>query len=46
MKVWGAWLAQSDQHATLDLGVLSLSPTSGAEVTEKIKRSLDKGKEK
>ena len=28
-----AWLTQSVQHVTLDLGVLSLSPMLGAEIT-------------
>lgn len=28
---WGARLAQSVEHMTLDLGVVSLSPTVGAE---------------
>ena len=27
------WLAQSVEHATLDLGVVSLSPTLGVELT-------------
>ena len=30
--LWGAWLAQSKEHVTLDLGVLSLSPMLGAEI--------------
>lgn len=30
---WGAQLAQSVEHATLDLGVLSLSPTLCVEIT-------------
>lgn len=29
----GAWLAQSVEHETLDLGVVSSSPTLGAEMT-------------
>ena len=28
------WLAQSEKHATLDLGVVSSSPTLGVEVTK------------
>ena len=28
----GAWLVQWDERATLDLGVLSLSPTLGVEI--------------
>lgn len=34
---WGgrAWLAQSVEHATLDLGVLSLSAMWGIEITYK-----------
>ena len=33
LQVWleGAWLARSEKHATLDLGVVSSSPTSGVE---------------
>jgi len=30
---WGAWLAQSVERATLDLGVVGSSPTLGAERT-------------
>ena len=30
---WGAWLAQSVERATLDLRVVSLSPTLGEEIT-------------
>ena len=29
----GAWLAQSEEHMTLDLGVVSSSPTLGIEIT-------------
>ena len=29
----GTWLAQSVEHATLDLGVVTLSPTFGVEIT-------------
>jgi len=32
-KVSGAWLAQSEEHVTLDLGMVSLSPKSGVEIT-------------
>jgi len=32
-----AWLAQSVEHATLDLGVMSSSPTLGTELTLKKK---------
>ena len=28
---WGAWLAQSVEHATLDLRIVSLSPMLGVE---------------
>ena len=31
--LWGTWLAQSVEHATLDLGILSLSPMLGVEIT-------------
>ena len=31
--VQGTWLAQSVEHATLDLGVVSASPTLGVEIT-------------
>ena len=29
----GAWLAQLVEHATVDLGVMSSSPTLGVEIT-------------
>jgi len=29
----GAWLAQWEEHATLDLGLMSSSPTMGVEIT-------------
>ena len=32
-QVGGAWLAQSVEHATLDLGVMSLSPVLGIDLT-------------
>ena len=32
----GSWLAQSEEHATLDLGVVSSSPTLGIDVTKKM----------
>ena len=32
-KCQGAWLAQLVEHVTLDLGVVSLSPTLGVEIT-------------
>ena len=35
----GTWLAQSEEHGTLDLGVVSLSPTSGVEITKKKKNT-------
>ena len=31
---WGRWLAQLEGHVTLDLGVVSSSPMSDAEITE------------
>ena len=31
--LWGAWLALLAEHVTLDLGVVSLSPTLGVEIT-------------
>ena len=34
-KVWGAWLAHSLEHATLDLRILTLGPTLGIELTLK-----------
>lgn len=34
-RLRGAWLAQSVEHATLDLGVMSLSPTLGVDITKK-----------
>ena len=36
MFLRGSWLAQSVEHVTLDLGVMSLSPTSGVDITKKI----------
>ena len=30
---WGAWLAQLEEHATLDLRVMSSSPTLDVEIT-------------
>ena len=32
-REWGGWLAQSVEHVTLDVGVISLSPTLGVEFT-------------
>ena len=34
-KSWGVWLAQSVEHVTLDLGVVSSSPTLDVEITYK-----------
>ena len=34
---WGAWVAQSEKHVILDLGVISSSPMSGVEITKKNK---------
>ena len=34
--LWDAWLAQSER-VTLDLGIMSLSPTLGVEITYKNK---------
>ena len=31
---WGAWLDQWVEHETLDVGVISLSPMFGAEMTK------------
>ena len=36
-KQWGAWLAQSAEHGTLDLRAVSLSPTLGCRGYFKIK---------
>ena len=36
----GAWLAQSVEHATLDLSVVSSSPKLGAEPTLKEKKKV------
>ena len=33
----GIWLAQSIEHATVDLGVMSSSPRLGVEITTKKK---------
>ena len=35
MTSWGAWLVHSGEHVTLDLRVVSSSPTSGVEITFK-----------
>ena len=32
-KYWGAWLAQSGKRETLDLGIVSSSPTLDVEIT-------------
>ena len=32
-RKWGACLAQLEEHVTIDLGVVSSSPTLGAEIT-------------
>ena len=32
-KLWDAWLAQSVEGVTLDLGAISSSPTLGVEIT-------------
>ena len=32
-QIWGAWLAQSVECVTLDLGVVGLSPTLGVKLT-------------
>ena len=37
---WGAWLAQSLEHATLDLRVMSSSPMLVIEVTLKKKKRI------
>ena len=31
--IWGTWLAQLEDRATLDLRVMSLSPMLGVEIT-------------
>lgn len=33
---WDTWLAQSEEHVTVNLGVLSLSPELDVEITKKI----------
>ena len=38
----GAWLAQSEERVTLNLGVVSLSPTLGVEITKKNNNKLKK----
>lgn len=35
---WRTWLAWSVEHASLDLGAMSLSPMSGAEITLNLKK--------
>ena len=39
----GVWLAQSEQHKTLDLGVMSLNPTLGVQITNTNKLKKKKG---
>ena len=34
--LWDAWMAQSEEHETLDPGVMGLSPMLGIETTKKI----------
>jgi len=41
-EIRGACLARLEEHATLDLRVLSLSPGMGVEITKKNKRILNK----
>ena len=36
-NTWAAWKAQSEERATLDLGVVSSSPMLGLEISKKIK---------
>ena len=36
-KSWGSWLAESEEHVTLDLSVVSLSPTLYIQITKKDK---------
>lgn len=38
--MWGAWLAQSAEQGTLDLGVMSSGLPLGIELTKKKKRKL------
>ena len=44
MVFWGTWLTQLEEHATLDLGVVSLSPMMGVEIFE-IKQTKNKTKQ-
>lgn len=39
---WGAWLAQSEECATLNLGVVDLSPILGAITKKKKKRIVSR----
>lgn len=34
LKHRGTWMAQSEQHPTLDLGIMSLSAVVGVEITQ------------
>ena len=34
--MWGTWLAQTVEHVTLDLKVMSLSPMLGVEITKNL----------
>ena len=38
MGTWGTWLAQSEECATLDLRVVSLSPVLRVEIKQKEKK--------
>lgn len=37
--LWGTLLAQEEEHATFDFGIMSLSPTLGEVVTKKKKKN-------
>lgn len=43
---WGAWLAQLENHGTLNLELMSLSPTLGVPITYMNKHTFKKEREK
>ena len=46
MRMRGTWLAQLEEHAILDLGFMSSSPTVGVEITKnKLINKLKKTKQ-
>lgn len=42
VEAWGAWLTQLEEHVTIDLGVMGLSPMQRVEITLKKSKLLKK----